>query len=386
MKLFSFDRVVSLILLCCGVGILFLWIWEQTQQLPDFSSQTVVFMSTDEESAGRLAAFDPNTESITFLSPSSLIVNQFSLVRTPQEDTVIFYTAIRKRQWSGLRSIYKTQQLYSLHINTGKTRRIAVPYGVQLQTLYPWTANDMIFFEAQSDHARSVWTYSFRRKTWKSLYEEFPLQNIAVSESSQLLVGANPFENFGFSLFPLQEDPDNIQPVGNYFQNFGFSSDGRHLLLKQKPDQDVFSPVSYIVIFSADGTATSVLQDIGEIIYATWSDDDNRLLAVIRDDSFQYHLFEWHRESETATRLYSFEDQTVSWMNVDGDFVWFVLESEKITDEFSGDYEDLQELLDVFATSEKIYTIVRYNQLTQKMETLPFSGLLPQSFSSLDKK
>jgi hypothetical protein len=139
-----------------------------------------------------------------------------------------------------------------------------------------------------------------------------------MSERTQLAVGVNPYDNFGYGIFSLIENPDSINLIGNFSLSFGFSPNGQQMLFQQKPERDVFANTSYLSVFRADGTSNDffVAGDF-QVPLAVWA-SDNRIYLVKRwtDGSEALVLLDidtaeeqeiWH-SSETEIQNLRFQD------------------------------------------------------------------------------
>lgn len=366
------KKVFALIILLFG-GIVGLWNWEQHLKIPNFSNETVYYLGTQPDEAGKLIAYDPGTQQTHSLTKEKEVVNEYLLVESKQNDKFIYYLSVPKKYFSDKHLIREHQSLFSLDLSTGKKREIHIPNNVSISRAYPSVVNNRIYFEGE----KNIWSYNLKNKKWNNVYSEIPLQDIQFSQTTQLILATNSLENFGYTLLSIQEENEIKKPIGNYYQNFGFSPDGTKFLLKQKPNQDIFSDQSFLVVFSADGTSKDILTDEGDIIQAVWKDDQH-IIAVIRDEEFEESILLVSVEKpDSKTEILN--GGSVQWVNYKDNTLWIVTE-EEIGDLNYDKNGDIQGLLNAFAELEKKYTIWSYDFETDELLEWPIEGFFPRTF------
>lgn len=369
-----FERKIIGVLFALLGMIAGLWWWNQARQLPDFSAETVFYLGTTEAESGQLMAFDPTIEASYALTPKSHVVNQYVLYQRGADTKKVLYFSVPKSAFSSSQSIANNQTLYQLDLLSNKRRQIKLPPEASLTSLHPEIVNDSLFFESENH----VWKYSLRQQQWYPVQPDIFLRNISLSAQSQLLLGANALENFGYLLTSLV-DETQTQPVGNYFENFGFSPSGTKLLLKQKPDQDIFSDQSFLVVFNADGTAQNLLEDQGDALQAVWTSEEE-IFVVLKDENFDKKLLQVSLEGEKKSADF-LANKSIQWINFASETLWIVTE-EQVANPTQAvvDSNDIQSLLDTFAQIEKRYQIWSYDLNTRELTEWPIQGFFPRIF------
>lgn len=369
----SFDKKIFAFILLLFGGIVGLWSWEKFLKLPDFYDKTVYYIGTLSDEAGRLIAYDLEAKQKQFLTKEKEVVNEYLLVETKQDDRFIYYLSIPQKYFSNISLIREHQSLFSLDLNTGKTRKIRIPSDLDIFKIYPSVVNDKIYFEGE----KNLWSYHPRKKQWRSVYAEIPLQDVQLSQASQLILGANPLENFGYTLLGIQEENKTETPIGNYYQNFGFSPDGSTFVLKQTPNQDVFSDQSFLVVFSADGTSKDILTDQGDIVQAVWK-DSHHIIALIRDSDFRESIVMVDIENaDVKTEILS--GGGVQWIHYKNNVLWIVTEEEIGGLDYERD-QGIQGLLDASSKLRKKHAIWSYDFKTDELREWPIEGFFPRQF------
>jgi hypothetical protein len=309
----KFDLIfITVTLLLLGV-IASLFRYEKSLRLPGFSDQTVLAISTEKNSSGQVLAYDKTNDTKIYLTDPNLTVDQF-VIDTRRSTSQLFYTSRSNLNTS----IDQSLSLDRLDLKTGKKRAVKLPPDFWLLQLFPRVINDKLFVYGGKDSDRSWWYYSLKQKHWKPFYADIPWQQIQMSERTQLAVGVNPYDNFGYGIFSLIENPDSINLIGNFSLSFGFSPNGQQMLFQQKPERDVFANTSYLSVFRADGTSNDffVAGDF-QVPLAVWA-SDNRIYLVKRwtDGSEALVLLDidtaeeqeiWH-SSETEIQNLRFQD------------------------------------------------------------------------------
>lgn len=344
--------------------ILGLFVYENSLALPNMSDETLFTLSMAVDTHGQVNAYDPIEDKTTWLTPRSQTVNQFVLVQN-RKKRELYYTTT-PTDISDLRYDPNTQMsLHRLDLSSGKRRQISLPPGMVLQQLFSEVVNDKLFVYGGIDSDRHWWYYSLKQQHWKKFYADIPWQQMNLSQTTQLAVAANPYDNFGYALFSLIENTETIQPIGNFSQNFGFSPDGSKIIFQQKPERNPFELTSYLTVFLSNGASKNFWEDTDYQIYqAVWM--DNQTLLALK---------KWTNGSEALVQLdvESGEEQEV------------LYRQEGVIEDIAWKKENLwitQKVLkpDLIGDPRWSYEIVRYDPVKSLLNTLPMDGILPAKF------
>ena len=367
----KFDQKIALFCLLFLAGILGIWVWGQSRMMNEISEKTIFFVGARGDQAGKLMIYNPETDQTRALTRGQNIVNEYFLHQTPKGQKWVYSLEVAKKHFSDSTSILRHQRLFALELQTGKKREIPLPEGVEITKLLGQVVDGQVYAVSKT----GIWRWHLQRRKWSNLYSDLPLQDASISGTGRMILAASERENLGYILLALDQTSPP-KPIGNFFQNFGFSPRGTQLLLKQKPEQDIFSDDSFLVVFGSEGTATEQLQNYGEIVAAVWG-GEGLIFAIASDQNFEKTLLSLNLKTGEVVVRAEFGDLDVQWAEMGNGKIW-------ITALTAPDFAELAESSSISETLDSLSPLLSmvfsFDPATNQIKKWPFFGFFPRGF------